>query len=105
MRSVDAGVGCYNTHMSTSISALQRNAAAVIRRVSASGLVEEITDRGRVVAVLGPPPAVTGLERLRQQGAVIEPKPGGLAEILNSLDSLPAADLMGALEEQRDTDR
>jgi antitoxin (DNA-binding transcriptional repressor) of toxin-antitoxin stability system len=96
---------CYNTHMSTPISALQRNASLVVRRVAASGVAEEITDRGRVVAILAPPPRTEGLERLRQAGAVRPAKPGQLYEVIKELGTLPEIGLMDALQEQRDTDR
>jgi len=91
--------------VTTPISALQRNAALVVRRVAASGVAEEITDRGRVVAILAPPPPVSGLERLRQQGAVRPAKPGGLYEVVKAFGRLPSIGLTEALEEQRDTDR
>lgn len=91
--------------MSTPISALQRNASLVVRRVAASGVAEEITDRGRVVAILAPPPRTEGLERLRQAGAVRPAKPGGLYEVIKELGTLPEIGLMDALQEQRDTDR
>jgi antitoxin (DNA-binding transcriptional repressor) of toxin-antitoxin stability system len=91
--------------MATPISALQRNAALVVRRVAASGVAEEITDRGRVVAILAPPPQASGLERLRQQGAVRPAKKGRLSELLKMLSGLPEIGLTEALQEQRDTDR
>ncbi len=91
--------------MSIPISALQRNAAAVVRKIAASNIAEEITDRGHVVAVLCPPPQVTGIERLRQAGLTRPAVPGALAEAIASLDVLPSVDLSGALAEQRDDDR
>jgi prevent-host-death family protein len=91
--------------MSTPISALQRNAAEVVRRVAASGIAEEITDRGRVVAVIAPPPEETGLERLRRMGAVREAKPGALREWLELNPEIAIPGLTKALEEQRDTER
>lgn len=88
--------------MATPISALQRNAAAVIRRVVASGVSEEITDHGRVVAVLAPPPALQGLEKLRAEGHVT-PATGGFTERLRLLEDLPGVEgLRAALDEQRD---
>ena len=96
---------CYSSHMTVPISALQRNAAEVVRRVAASGMAEEITDRGRVVAILAPPPAVEGLDRLRQAGAVRSAKRGRLQEVIEAAGVLPEIGLMAALEEQRDTDR
>ncbi|MEO7804165.1 MAG: prevent-host-death family protein [Actinomycetota bacterium] len=93
--------------MSIPISALQRNAAAVIRRIVASGKAEEVTDRGRVVALLSPAEEATGLERLRRQGAVRERDPLAFQQALEMIHSLPPMDLdlEGALKEQRDTDR
>jgi len=91
--------------MGTQISALQRNAAQVVRRVAASGVAEAITDRGRVVAILAPPPRAAGLERLRQAGSVRPAKPGRLSEVIKRLGGLSEIGLMEALEEQRDTDR
>lgn len=91
--------------MATPISALQRNAALVVRRVAASGVAEEITDRGRVVAILAPPPRTEGLERLRQAGAVRPGKPGRLYDVIKAAGRLPEIGLPEALKEQRDTDR
>ena len=91
--------------MGTPISALQRNAARVVRRVAASGVAEEITDRGRVVAILAPPPHAEGLDRLRQAGAVREAKPGRLYDVIKAAGSLPEIGLTEALNEQRDSDR
>jgi antitoxin (DNA-binding transcriptional repressor) of toxin-antitoxin stability system len=90
--------------MAIPISALQRNAAEVVRRVAASGLAEEITDRGRVVGLLAPPPPVDGLERLRQSGAVRRAEPGGIRPLLTELADLPSIGLQQALEEQRNTE-
>ena len=96
---------CYLSHMPIPISALQRNAAAAVRRVAASGIAEEITDRGRVVAVLAPPPTAGGLERLRAAGAVRPADPGGLGEVLDALDEIKVPGLMKALREQRESER
>jgi hypothetical protein len=68
-------------------------------------VAEEITDRGRVVAILAPPPRAEGLERLRQAGAVRDAKAGRLYEVIEAAGALPEIGLMEALEEQRDTDR
>jgi antitoxin (DNA-binding transcriptional repressor) of toxin-antitoxin stability system len=95
----------YFPHMPTPISALQRNAADVVRRVAASGVAEEITDRGRVVAILAPPPLAKGLARLRQAGAVRAAEPGGIAEVVEAMTDLPSVNLTKALAEQRDVDR
>lgn len=91
--------------MSTPISALQRNAAEVVRRVSASGVAEEITDRGRVVAVLGPAPRATGLDRLRQAGMTRPADRALLMEALDRAEAAPRVDLPGALAEQRELER
>jgi len=90
--------------MAVPISALQRNAAEVVRRVAASGVAEEITDRGRVVGLLAPPPLVDGLERLRQSGAIRRAEPGSIAELLAEMADLPSLGLPQALEEQRNTE-
>lgn len=66
---------------------------------------EVITDRGRVVAVLHPPPAETGLEKLRRLGLVRPGDPARLELALAAIAKLPAVDLEGALAEQRDLDR
>ena len=91
--------------MSTPISALQRNAAEVVRKVAASRVAEEITERGRVVAILAPPPRAEGLARLRQSGAVRAAEPGGIAEVVEAMADLPALNLTEALTEQRDAER
>ncbi len=87
------------------ISALQRNAAAVVRRVVASGVAAEITDRGRVVAILSPPPQASGLEWLRRLGMTRPAEPGALAKVLARTGALPALGLVQALAEQRDSER
>ena len=91
--------------MTIPISALQRNAAEVIRRVAGSGISEEITDRGRVVAVLSPPVRADGMERLRRMGMTRSPDAHALTRALEQVDSLPALALSEALAEQRDSDR
>lgn len=91
--------------MATSISALQRNASAVVRRVVSSGESEEITDRGRVVAVLSPPQRSSGLQRLRDSGVVRAAIPAAMSEALASSEDLPDLDIAGALVEQRDIER
>ena len=102
-----ADVTCYFTHVSIPISALQRNAAEVVRRVAASGRVEEVTDRGRVVAVIGPPPVEKGIAALRAQGASRPPTTDRVAlqAALREAAKLPHAGLAAALREQRDDDR
>lgn len=91
--------------MATPISALQRNAARIVRKIAASGVAEEITDRGRVVAILSPPATAHGLDRLREVGATRPADPTALREVLALLPDLPALGLAAALAEQRDSDR
>ena len=91
--------------MTTSIGALQRNASAIVRKVVASGTPEEITDRGRVVAILVPPPESSGLERLREAGATRLPVPGAVADALAGTSDLAEVGLTDSLAEQRDTER
>jgi len=45
------------------------------------------------------------MERLRQEGAVIPAKPGGLAAALRDIEAVGVPGLMEALMEQRDTER
>jgi antitoxin (DNA-binding transcriptional repressor) of toxin-antitoxin stability system len=91
--------------MSTPISALQRNASAVVRQVAASGIAEEITDRGRVVAVLAPVSPGGPLDRLRRAGLVRPGDPTALTRGMTSAATLPALELSRALIEQRDSER
>lgn len=77
----------------------------MVRRVTASGVAEDITDRGRVVAVLGPPPRATGLERLREAGVTRPADPRLLLEGLSEARAAPSLKLGAALAEQRDLDR
>ncbi|MFN2582262.1 MAG: hypothetical protein ABR498_05925 [Candidatus Dormibacteria bacterium] len=92
--------------MSIPISALQRNAAAVVRRIAASGRSEEITDRGRVVAVIGPRPEQTGLARLEAAGHVRPAATVDWDKLWASIDGAQrVGGLMEALMEQRDSDR
>jgi antitoxin (DNA-binding transcriptional repressor) of toxin-antitoxin stability system len=91
--------------MSTPISALQRNASAVVRRVAASGIAEDITDHGRVVAVLAPVAPGGPLDRLRRAGLVRPADPEALLRGLVAAAGLPPLELGRALVEQRDTDR
>lgn len=91
--------------MPTPISALQRNAAQVVRRVAASGIAEEITDRGRVVAMVAPVPDGSPLDRLRRAGLVRQGNPAALTRALAGVGALPPVALSEALAEQRDTDR
>ena len=91
--------------MSVSISALQRNASEVVRKVAISGKAEEITDRGKVLAVLAPPPEATGLAKLRKSGQTVIGTGGSIRDFLRKVDGLPSVDLGRALEEQRDAER
>ena len=92
--------------MVTSIGALQRNASAVIRRVAASGIAEEITAHGHVVALLSPPPRGGGLEALRREGHVVDAEGADRQEVIGAIEALlPVDGLREALWEQRDSDR
>lgn len=99
------GFECYYTYVSIPISALQRNAAEVVRKMLASGQSVDITDRGRVVALLSPPRQSGGLQRLRDMGMTRQADPQALQKGLARISGLPALDLAGALNEQRDSDR
>ena len=63
------------------VRALRQRASELLRRVE-RGETIEVTDRGRRVAILAPPPEGGALERLRALGE-IEPARG-------HVDSLPA---------------
>ncbi len=91
--------------MSVSISALQRNTAQVIRRITATGKSEDITDHGRIVATLNPPPIDSGIYKLRNAGNT---RPGSwefFPDIVVAIEGLPQLDLGSALLEQRDIDK
>jgi prevent-host-death family protein len=64
---------------------LRQRASELLRRVE-RGETIEITDRGRPVAVLGPIPTVSPLERLRLTGD-IQPASSGLADLPDPLPS------------------
>lgn len=66
---------------SIGIRELRQRASELLRRVE-QGETIEVTDRGRRVAILAPPPEGTPLDRLRALGD-IEPAKG-------DLDDLPA---------------
>jgi len=91
--------------MRVTITALRREGRKVIRQVVESRHPVEITQRGRVVAVISPAPGLVGLERLRALGHVIPRDPSALARGLAAPETLPPVRLMEALEEQRDTER
>ena len=54
---------------SVGVAELRQRASELLRRVEAGETIE-ITDRGRPVAMLGPLPALSPLERLRLSGDV-----------------------------------
>lgn len=56
---------------SVGIRELRQRASSLLRRAEAGETIE-ITDRGRPVAILAPTPRMSGLERLRAAGEVIE---------------------------------
>lgn len=64
---------------SIGVRELRQRASELLRRVE-QGEVIEVTDRGRLVAVLAPPPGGSPLERLRALGDV-EPAKGSLATL------------------------
>lgn len=64
---------------SVGVRELRQRASELLRLVE-RGETIEITDRGRPVALLGPPPAGSPLERLRQTGD-LEPASGDLDEL------------------------
>ncbi len=81
---------------------LKQNASEVLRRVKAGATVE-VTERGRLVALLVPPPADT-LERLVARGVLtpgrgdlleVEPLPADLAP-----DLPPASEILRRLREE-----
>lgn len=85
------------THMDTiGVRELQQRASAVLRRIE-RGEVLGVTDRGRLVAVLGPPSAATGAAALvtagrlrparRASAALPEAVPArrSIAEVLDDL--------------------
>lgn len=65
-----------------------RQRASELLRLVEHGEVIEITDRGRPVAVLGPLPEGSSLERMRAAGEV-ESATGGLADLPEPI-ALPA---------------
>lgn len=66
---------------SVGIRELRQRASELLRRVG-RGETIEVTDRGRPVAVLAPPPQAGSLERLRALGEI--------EDATGSLDDLPA---------------
>jgi prevent-host-death family protein len=61
------------------IRELRQRASVLLRRVE-RGETIEVTDRGRPVAVLAPPPAGSPLDRLRASGD-IDPAKGNLDDL------------------------
>ena len=84
------------------IRELRQNASALLRRVE-GGETIEITDRGRLVALLSPAPSGGALERLRAAGKTVQAE--------RRLEDLPApvampegvslSDLLEAQREER----
>lgn len=68
---------------SIGIRELRQRASELLRRVE-RGETIEVTDRGRRVAILSPPPDTTPLDRLRALGDV-EPARGDLDELPDPL--------------------
>jgi prevent-host-death family protein len=64
---------------SVGVRELRQRASDLLRRVE-RGETIEVTDRGRAVALLSPPPTGGPLERLRALGDV-EPAAGDLADL------------------------
>jgi prevent-host-death family protein len=64
---------------SIGVRELRQRASELLRRVE-QGETIEVTDRGRRVAILSPPPEGTPLDRLRALGDV-EPAKGDLDEL------------------------
>ena len=69
------------------IRELRQRASELLRRVE-QGETIEVTDRGRRVAILSPPPGGGPLERLRALGDV-EPAKGSLADLPEPLVLAP----------------
>ena len=70
---------------------LRQHASRWLRRVAA-GESFEVTDRGRPVARLVPPPPPEGVERLRAEGRITDAA-GDLLELGPPLPSTPGAPL------------
>ncbi|MGQ0679881.1 MAG: hypothetical protein ACT4OM_09560 [Actinomycetota bacterium] len=77
----------------------------MVREMLAAGGSVEVTDRGRVVAVLSPPRSSDGIQRLRELGVTRPGDRTALSKGLEQIALLPEVDLPGALEEQRDSRR
>ncbi len=72
---------------SIGIRELRQRASELLRRVE-RGETIEVTDRGRRVAILAPPPDTTTLDRLRALGDV-EPAKGDLDDLPDPLVLAP----------------
>jgi prevent-host-death family protein len=72
---------------SVGVRELRQRASELLRRVE-QGETIEVTDRGRRVAVLSPPPEGSPLERLRMLGE-IDPATGDLADLPQPLVLAP----------------
>ncbi len=72
---------------SVGIRELRQRASELLRRVE-RGETIEVTDRGRRVAILAPPPDTTPLDRLRALGDV-EPAKGDLDDLPDPLVLAP----------------
>lgn len=84
---------------SIGVRELRQRASELLRRVE-QGETIEVTDRGRRVAILAPPPDGTPLDRLRALGDV-EPAKGDLDELPEPLVLAPGierpSDVLGRL--------
>lgn len=89
---------------SVGVRELRQRASELIRHVQ-RGETIEITDRGRPVALLGPIPVGTRLERLRQTGEV-ESARSDIADLPEPLIPAPGHDLpSGVLDRLRRDER
>lgn len=84
---------------SIGVRELRQRASELLRRVE-QGETIEVTDRGRPVAILSPPPRGTPLDRLRAVGDV-EPAKGDLDDLPEPLVLAPGierpSDVLGRL--------
>ena len=86
---------------SIGVRELRQRASELLRRVE-QGETIEVTDRGRPVAILSPPPRGTPLDRLRAVGDV-EPAKGDLDDLPEPLVLAPGverpSDVLGRLRQ------
>jgi len=75
---------------SIGIRELRQRASEVLRRIE-QGETIEVTDRGRRVAILSPPPEGNPLDRMRALGE-IEPAKGDLDDLPEPLVLAPGAE-------------